>query len=119
MKNWWAGDSEDKKDDGEEGVQGGDDESCSAGKPPLSPGKSRVGQKTEGVVRAQAETLTAPFRNRLIGLLSSIEKEASDYKLLKEKISEENVSRREEKRRSVRAKRGIPQRSVGEKAEES
>ncbi len=104
MKGWWAGEElsagEDKKIDEED---------------------KRNGTKTEGVVKENAEKMTAPFRNRLIGLLSSIEKEAKEYDNLKERISAENHTRRsslEERRGSVsklrreaREGRGLPPRS--------
>jgi len=58
--------------------------------------------------------MTAPFRNRLIGLLSSIEKEAKDFSNLKDQISEENgarrngVSERQKKRRESGGGHGLP-----------
>ncbi|GMH74744.1 hypothetical protein TL16_g06544 [Triparma laevis f. inornata] len=80
MKTWWAGELEDSSNP---------KISKEEGKPPLSP------PKTSGVVKANAANITAPFRNRLIGLLSSIEKEAKDYNDLKDRIKVENLERRD------------------------
>jgi hypothetical protein len=81
MKNWWAG--EEGGGEGGGGAGGGEDKKEAEG-----------GARIEGVVKEKAEARSAPFRNRLIGLLSSIEKEAKDYNNLKERISVENKERR-------------------------
>ncbi|GMI34479.1 hypothetical protein TeGR_g1177 [Tetraparma gracilis] len=82
MKNWWAG--EEGGGEGGGGAGGGEDKKEAEG-----------GARIEGVVKEKAEARSAPFRNRLIGLLSSIEKEAKDYNNLKERISVENKERRD------------------------
>ena len=93
MQKWWAGEDdagyEENNVDNEntshvEDKKEGGDGTYS----PLKRKESFV--RTEGVVAERANSMSAPFRNRLAGLLSSIEKEASDYSALKSKIKDEN-----------------------------
>ena len=95
MKSWWAG-SDDEAEGGEE----------------------KKGARIEGVVKEKAESMTAPFRNRLIGLLSSIEKEAKDYNNLKERITDENKERRGIMRKGRGGRPPRESREVGERGEE-
>ena len=107
MKNWWAGEDEDKKEE----VEVEKDVAAGRRKSSTAP--------MEGVVKEKAEARSAPFRNRLIGLLSSIEKEAKDYNSLKERIKVENREQRSNRRTSVtaaerrasRAAAGLPPRN--------
>ena len=67
------------------------------------------GARMEGVVKEKAQARSAPFRNRLIGLLTSIEKEAKDYNSLKQRIKDENLARRASG--SARERMGLPPRA--------
>jgi hypothetical protein len=109
MKNWWAGEDEDKKEEVELEKEVG----------AVALRRKSNTAPMEGVVKEKAEARSAPFRNRLIGLLSSIEKEAKDYNSLKERIKVENREQRSNRRASVtaaerrasRAAAGLPPRN--------
>jgi len=77
-------------------------------------GKRKSTAPMESVVKEKAEARSAPFRNRLIWLLSSIEKEAKDYNSFKERIKDENHHQRTsvttQERRASRAVAGLPPR---------
>ena len=68
----------------------------------------------EGIVKEKADAKSASFRNRLVRLLSIVEKEATDYNSLKEMIKDGSHHRRTsvtaQERRVSRAAAGLPPR---------